>query len=103
MGRSLYKRPQASASKILNRERPLTMKIVTFAAAAALAALLMGGAALADSAAPAAAPPGASPAKAAAAPRTAESIECSKEAEAKGLHGKVRKKFERDCKKAAAK
>jgi hypothetical protein len=76
MGRSLYKRPQASASKILNRERPLTMKIVT---------------------------PAAAPAKAAAAPRTAESIECSKEAEAKGLHGKVRKKFERDCKKAAAK
>ena len=32
----------------------------------------------------------------------AESLECSKEADAKGLHGKERKKFRSDCKKAAA-
>ena len=31
----------------------------------------------------------------------AESLECSKEADAKGLHGKERKKFRSDCKKAA--
>ena len=34
-------------------------------------------------------------------PRTAESLECSKEADAKGLHGKERKKFRSECKKAA--
>jgi hypothetical protein len=35
-------------------------------------------------------------------PRTAASLECSKEADAKGLHGKERKKFRAECKKAAA-
>jgi hypothetical protein len=34
-------------------------------------------------------------------PHSAASIECSKEADAKGLHGKERKKFRSDCKKAA--
>lgn len=34
-------------------------------------------------------------------PRSAESMECSKEADAKGLHGKERKKFRAECKKAA--
>lgn len=32
-------------------------------------------------------------------PRTAKSIECSKQADAKGLHGKERKKFRSQCKK----
>jgi len=36
-------------------------------------------------------------------PRTPESIECSNQADAKGLHGKERKKFERKCKKEARK
>jgi hypothetical protein len=35
-------------------------------------------------------------------PRTAASLECSKEADAKGLKGKERKKFRSECKKAAA-
>jgi phosphate-selective porin len=35
-------------------------------------------------------------------PRTAASLECSKEADAKGLHGKERKKFRSECKKGAA-
>ena len=30
-------------------------------------------------------------------PRSAASIECSKQADAKGLHGKVRKKFRSKC------
>jgi hypothetical protein len=30
-----------------------------------------------------------------------ESLECSKEADAKGLHGKERKKFRAECKKEA--
>ena len=33
-------------------------------------------------------------------PRTAKSLECSKQADEKGLHGKPRKKFMSDCKKA---
>ena len=37
--------------------------------------------------------------KAPAKPRTAESIECSKQADAKGLHGKERKVFRAKCKK----
>lgn len=35
------------------------------------------------------------------APRTAVSIDCSKQADAKGLHGKDRKKFRSECKKDA--
>jgi hypothetical protein len=34
-------------------------------------------------------------------PRSAASMECSKEADAKSLHGKDRKKFMSDCKKEA--
>jgi len=49
-------------------------------------------------AAPAAATP-APAAKAAAKPRTAQSLECSKEADAKGIHGKTRHKFMSACKK----
>ena len=33
---------------------------------------------------------------------SAASLECSKEADAKGLHGKERKKFRSECKKNAA-
>lgn len=33
--------------------------------------------------------------------RTAESLECSKQADAKGLKGKERKKFRRECMKEA--
>jgi hypothetical protein len=35
-------------------------------------------------------------------PRTAASLECSKEADGKSLHGKERKKFMSECKKTAA-
>ncbi|MCA6105979.1 PsiF family protein [Bradyrhizobium cenepequi] len=34
--------------------------------------------------------------------RSAASLECSKQADAKGLHGKERKKFRRECRKEAA-
>ena len=33
------------------------------------------------------------------APRSTKSLECSKEADAKGLHGKERKKFRSQCKR----
>ena len=41
--------------------------------------------------------------KAPAAPRTAISIECSKQADAKGLHGKARHSFRNKCKRDGAK
>ena len=65
-------------------------------AAAAFASLLLVGSAYAQTTAPAATE------KKAEKPRTAASLECSKEADAKGLHGKERKKFRSDCKKEAA-
>ena len=36
-------------------------------------------------------------------PRTAASIECSKQADAQGLHGKARKKFRSKCKRGLGK
>lgn len=33
-------------------------------------------------------------------PRTAASLECSKQADAKGLHGDARRKFRSECKKS---
>ena len=81
------------------------------ALATAFAFLLLMGSALAQAptpAAPAPAPaaktmaPPAAAEKKAAKPRTAVSLECSKQADAKGLHGEERKKFRSECKKAAA-
>ena len=79
--------------------------ISSLATATALASLLLMGGAFAQTAAPAAkdAAPAATTAKAPkdAKPHTAASLECSKEADAKGLHGKERKKFRSECKKSA--
>ena len=78
--------------------------IVSRAAACAFASLFLISSAFAQTAAPAAPAPGAtaSPAaKKAEKPRTAASLECSKEADTKGVHGKERKKFMSECKKAA--
>ena len=82
------------------------MKISSRATATAIAALLLMGSAFAQGAAPATSAPAAkttaAPAeKKAEKPRTAASLECSKEADAKGLHGKERKKFRSECRKAA--
>lgn len=54
-----------------------------------------------STAAPAAKSDAAAPMAKTSKPRSAESLECSKEADAKGLHGKERKKFRSECKKAA--
>jgi hypothetical protein len=73
------------------------MTIKMFLAAVGTVALLSGGVAVAQTAAPAE-----KPAATAANPkkeRTANSLECSKQADAKGLHGKERKKFRAECKK----
>jgi invasion protein IalB len=71
------------------------------AALALTASLFLAGSAFAQTAttAPATTP---APAAKTEKPRTAASLECSKEADAKGLHGKERKKFRADCKKEAA-
>ncbi|SHL06866.1 psiF repeat-containing protein [Bradyrhizobium lablabi] len=72
-------------------------------AATAIASLFLLGTAFAQTPAPTTPAPKMAPAeKKAAKPQTAESLECSKEADAKGLHGKERKKFRSECKKAAA-
>jgi hypothetical protein len=67
-------------------------------AATAIASLLLAGSAFAQAAKPAAAPAAKAPVV-----RSAASLECSKQADAKGLHGKERKKFRSECKKGAAK
>ena len=66
------------------------MRISTFVSAIALGVLVSGSAYALDAAAP--------PADAAA--KAAKAAECSKQADAKGLHGKERKKFREECKKA---
>ena len=84
-----------------------TMKTFGKVMAFGFAAAMLTGAAFAQTPAPA------SPAPAATAPspsaagagkhaQSAHSLECSKEADAKGLHGKERKKFREECKKGQA-
>ena len=82
-------------------------KISCLATATAVASLLLMGAAFAQTAAPAKTDATKTEAKAPAEkkaekPRTAASLECSKEADAKGLKGKERRKFRSECKKASA-
>jgi hypothetical protein len=79
------------------------MTISSRVAAAAFASLFLIGTASAQTTAPTPAPAGkmAPAEKKAEKPRTAASLECSKEADTKGVHGKERKKFMSECKKAA--
>jgi invasion protein IalB len=79
------------------------MTISSRTAAAAFASLFLISSAFAQTAAPATAPATkmAPAGKKAEKPRTAASLECSKEADTKGVHGKERKKFMSECKKAA--
>jgi hypothetical protein len=82
------------------------MTISSRVAATAFASLFLISTAFAQTPTPAPATPApaakAAPAeKKAEKPRTAASLECSKEADTKGVHGKERKKFMSDCKKAA--
>jgi len=83
-------------------------KLSSLATATAIASLLLMGAVSAQTAAPAAkteAPKTetkAPAAKKAEKPRTPGSLECSKQADEKGLKGKERKKFRSACKKEFA-
>jgi hypothetical protein len=81
------------------------MTLSSRAAATAFASLLLISSAFAQTSTPATPAPTTKSApaeKKAEKPRTAASLECSKEADTKGLHGKDRKKFMSDCKKGAA-
>jgi hypothetical protein len=83
------------------------MTISSRAAATAFASLLLMSSAFAQTTTPATPAPAAKAAPAPAAekkaekPRSAASLECSKEADTKGIHGKERHKFMSECKKAA--
>ncbi|MBR0840304.1 phosphate starvation-inducible protein PsiF [Bradyrhizobium liaoningense] len=78
------------------------MTLASRLAAVALASLLATGTAFAQTAAPAAKTDAATTTeKKAPKERSAESLECSKQADAKGLKGKERKKFRRECMKEA--
>ncbi len=67
---------------------------------AVAASLLLAGSAFAQTPSPAASPAPAATSKSEK-PHSAASLECSKEADAKGLHGKERKKFRSECKAKA--
>jgi|SRR5712675_2830817 len=79
------------------------MTISSRAVATAFATLLLMSSAFAQTTAPATPAPATkmAPAKTEK-PRTTASLECSKDADTKGVHGKERKKFMSECKKAAA-
>jgi len=78
------------------------MTLASRLAVAALASLLVTGSAFAQTTAPAAKSDTATAAdKKAPKERSAESLECSKQADAKGLKGKERKTFRRECMKEA--
>jgi psiF repeat len=79
------------------------MTIASRLAVVAIASLFATGTAFAQTAAPAAKTDAAATTDKKAPPKehSAESLECSKQADAKGLHGKERKKFRSECIKTA--
>jgi hypothetical protein len=114
LGRSwLYSSTVQHRSATLPDLQPEVLSMTTISsrvAATAFASLLLMSSAFAQTTAPATPAPTPTPApkmapaekKAEKPARTAASLECSKEADAKGLKGKERKKFRSECKKAAA-
>jgi psiF repeat len=82
------------------RQKDIAMPLISRVTATAVASLLLIGSAFAQATAPAAK---GGPAEKKAVVHTAASLECSKEADAKGLHGKERKKFRSDCRREAGK
>ena len=79
------------------------MTLASRLAVVAIASLFATGTAFAQTAAPAAKTDAATTTMDKKAPKehSAESLECSKQADAKGLHGKERKKFRSECIKSA--
>jgi psiF repeat len=93
----------------MNIAKVNTMKTFGKVMAFGFAAAMLTGVAFAQAPAPAspapsaAAPSGSAPAAGAGKhPQSAQSLECSKKADAQGLHGKKRKKFREECKKGQA-
>src|SRR6266480_1803984 len=107
---SLYSSAVQHRSATLPDLQPEVLSMTTISsrvAATAFASLLLVSSAFAQTTAPATPAPAPAPKmapaeKKAEKPRTAASLECSKEADAKGLKGKERKKFRSECKRAAA-
>lgn len=79
------------------------MRFSARAAAAAMVSMLLAGSALAQTPAPMAKPGPAAKMAVTEKPRTEASLACSKQADAKGLHGQERRKFRSECKKTGAK
>jgi hypothetical protein len=80
------------------------IRIASRLAAAAAVSFMLAGAAVAQTPAATTPTPAAKSAPAdtkAEKPRTAASLDCSKQADAKSLHGTARRKFRSECKKAA--
>ncbi len=77
------------------------MTLASRLAVTALASLLVTGTAIAQTTAPAAKSDTKAATTKAPKQHSAESLECSKQADAKGLHGKERKKFRSECIKSA--
>ncbi len=73
------------------------MTLSSRVAATAIASLFLMGSAFAETPAPATSAPAAKPPVV----HSAASVECSKEADAQGLHGKKRKQFRAECKRKA--
>ena len=91
----------------MNIAKVNTMKTFGKVMAFGFAAAMLTGVAFAQAPTPASPAPSAAAGSAPAAgagkhPQSAHSLECSKEADAKGLHGKARKKFREECKKGQA-
>jgi hypothetical protein len=108
---SLYSSAVQHRNATLPDLQPEVLSMTTISsrvAATAFASMLLVSSAFAQTTAPATPAPAPAPKmapaekKAEKPARTAASLECSKEADAKGLKGKERKKFRSECKKAAA-
>ena len=75
--------------------------LLSFASGAAFAQTTHPTTPAAKSSTPAPATPAPAPSSTSSKPRSTVSMECSKEADTKGLHGKARKEFRSECKKNA--
>ena len=96
--------------RLVLRSRQLTESIMRLLACTALSSLLLASAAVGQAPAPTAqtktttsTASTAASAKTGEKPRTAASLQCSKDADAKNIHGNPRKAFMKSCKKAAGK
>jgi hypothetical protein len=81
---------EAAPGNVSNRERNITMKILAFVSALALGMSVSSAAFALDAA---------TPDKPDATAKAERAAECSKRADARGLHGKKRREYREECKK----